>query len=80
MSSPSDSLESPTRNQGSPLTVVVIGVDEDPVLPGLLTAAGARPRVVRLMGTSSEGRQLLELTANPGPVVYAPWPEKGSPQ
>lgn len=80
MSSPSDSPGLPLQNESSPLTLVVIGADQDSVLLDLLTAGGVQPRIVRLMGTSSEGRQLLELTANPGPVVYAPWPEKGSPQ
>lgn len=76
MSSPSDP---PDRNASAPLAVI-IGSDDDPALLRLLAAGGAQPRVVRLLGASSEGRQLLELTANPGPVVYSAWPEQRSPQ
>lgn len=76
MSSPSDL---PVQRASSALAVI-IGAGDDPALLELLAAGGTQPRVVRLTGTSSEGRQLLELTADPGPVVYSPWPEKGSPQ
>lgn len=71
MSSPSESPEAAS-------TLVIIGADDDPPLERLLAAGGSPPRVVRLAGERSEGRQLLELAASPGPVIYGPWPREGN--
>lgn len=76
MSSPSE----PASGEASAPLAVFIGATEDPALLRLLAAGGAKPRVVCLAGSRSEGRQLLELTADLGPVVYSPWPDEGSPQ
>lgn len=81
MSSPSEQpaggAADPARAAADPVTLVVIGAVDDPLLTRLIAAGGEQPAVVALTGTAAEGRRLLELAAGPGPVIYSPWPTAG---